>query len=151
MELVILIGLQASGKSTFRRLRFDATHVVVSKDLFRNNRHPARRQAQLVREALEAGRSVVIDNTNPTVESRAPLIAEARAHGASVSGYYFESSVADCVERNARRAGRARVAEVGLYATAKLLVRPRRVEGFDQLWYVRLSGLDFVVQPSCED
>lgn len=151
MELVILIGLQASGKSTFRRQRLDATHVVVSKDLFPNNRRPARRQAQLVREALEAGRSVVIDNTNPTVESRAPLIAEARAHGASVSGYYFASSIAECVQRNAGRAGRARVAEVGLYATAKVLERPRRAEGFDQLWYVSLRGPEFVVEPYSED
>jgi hypothetical protein len=43
------------------------------------------------------------------------------------------------------------VAEVGLYATAKLLERPRRAEGFDQLWYVKLSGPDFVVEPYCED
>ena len=33
LELVLLVGLQASGKSTFRRERLDATHVVVSKDL----------------------------------------------------------------------------------------------------------------------
>jgi len=43
MEIVILVGLQGSGKSSFRRSRFDATHVVVSKDNFRSNRRPARR------------------------------------------------------------------------------------------------------------
>jgi predicted kinase len=38
MECVILIGLPASGKSTFFRERFAATHDHVSKDLLRNNR-----------------------------------------------------------------------------------------------------------------
>ena len=40
IELVILVGLQASGKSTFFRERFAATHEHVSKDLFRNNKTP---------------------------------------------------------------------------------------------------------------
>ena len=40
-ELAILIGLQASGKSTFYRRHLAATHALVSKDRFRNNRNPA--------------------------------------------------------------------------------------------------------------
>jgi predicted kinase len=79
MELVILIALQAAGKTTFRRRRFDRTHVVVSKDDFPNNRRPARRQQFLVREALAAGKPVVVDNTNPRREDRALLIALAHA------------------------------------------------------------------------
>jgi hypothetical protein len=53
----------ATRKSTFARQRYEATHVVVSKDRMRNNRRPARRQARLVADALGAGQSVVIDNT----------------------------------------------------------------------------------------
>jgi predicted kinase len=64
VELIIRIGIQASGKSTFYRSRFASTHTLVSKDLLRNNRQPVRRQAQLIAEALQAGRSVVVDNTN---------------------------------------------------------------------------------------
>ncbi|WP_207955865.1 AAA family ATPase [Rubrobacter marinus] len=59
------MGLQASGKSTFYRERLAGTHAHVSKDLFRHNKDRNRRQAQLVREALRSGRSVVVDNTNP--------------------------------------------------------------------------------------
>jgi len=55
-ELVILVGLQASGKTSFYRSHLAATHVHVSKDLMRNNRSPARRQVQLIAEALAAGR-----------------------------------------------------------------------------------------------
>src|SRR3954470_3971322 len=89
MQCVILIGLPASGKSTFFRERFAGTHDHVSKDLLRNNRRPQRRQDLLIAESLGSGRSVVVDNTNPGVAGRAPLIASARAHGADVVGYFF--------------------------------------------------------------
>jgi predicted kinase len=74
-EVILFICLQASGKSTFYHARFADTHDLVSKDCFPNNRKPARRQRQLIQESLAASRSVVIDNTNPTVEERAELIA----------------------------------------------------------------------------
>ena len=67
MELVILMGLQASGKSTFFRDYLAATHVLVSKDLMRNNKNKSRRQIQLIENTLQAGHSVAVDNTNPKV------------------------------------------------------------------------------------
>ncbi len=140
MEMVILIGLQGSGKSTFYRQRYAETHTLVSKDLLRNNRNPVRRQAQLIEEALQAGRSLVVDNTNPTTEVRAELVRLGRTHGATVIGYYFHAHVKQSLERNALREGRARVPDVAIYATMKKLVRPSYEEGFDQLFYVRAVG-----------
>jgi predicted kinase len=139
-ELVLFVGLQGSGKSSFYRARFAGTHDLVSKDRFPNNRNPARRHHQLIEEALAAGRSVVVDNTNPTAQERAELIALARSFGAAVVGYYFESRLADCLERNRRRQGKERVPDVALYATRKRLCRPSPAEGFDRLYYVRLLG-----------
>jgi predicted kinase len=139
-ELVLFVGLQASGKFSFYRARCADTHDLVSKDRFPNNRNPARRQRQLVEEALAAARSVVVDNTNPTVEERAELIVLGRSLGATVVGDYFESRVADCLERNRQREGKARVPNVALYATRKRLCVPSRAEGFDRLHYVRLVG-----------
>jgi predicted kinase len=140
LELVVFVGLQGSGKSSFYRARFAGTHDLVSKDLFPHNRNPARRQQQLIEEALSAGRSVVVDNTNPTVQERAELIALARSFGAAVLGYYFESRLADCLERNRGRQGKERVPDVALYATRKRLCRPSLAEDFDRLAYVRLLG-----------
>jgi predicted kinase len=139
-ELVLFIGLQAAGKSSFYRDRFAGSHDWVSKDRFPNNRNPRRRQQHLVAEALGAGRSAVVDNTNPTPPDRAELIALACSFGATVRGYYFESRLADCLERNRQRQGKARVPDVALYATRKRLCLPSLTEGFDRLYYVRLRG-----------
>ena len=146
LELMIFIGLQASGKSTFFRGRFAATHELISKDLFPNNRNRNRRQQELIGAALSAGRPMVVDNTNPTVEDRRTLIRQGREHGAKIVGYYFESRARECVERNRLRAGKAKVPDVAIYATAKKLVPPSYSEGFDELFRVRLTGFSFEVR-----
>jgi len=146
LELVTFIGLQASGKSTFFRGRFAATHELISKDLFPNNRNRNRRQEELIEAALSAGRPVVVDNTNPTVEDRRTLVRQGREHGAKIVGYYFESTARECVERNRLRTGKAKVPDVAIYATAKKLVPPSYSESFDELFRVRLTGFSFEVR-----
>jgi predicted kinase len=107
--------------------------------LFPSARNKAQRQAREIESALGAGRSVVVDNTNPTRAERAEIIAIARRAGARVHGYYFESRLEACKPRNVMREGRSRVPDVALHATAKRLERPAREEGFDALFYVRAS------------
>lgn len=145
LELVIFTGLQAAGKTSFYRERFSATHAHVSKDLWPNARKKEDRQRRLIGEYLQAGRSVVVDNTNPTVVDRQPLIVIGRDLGARVVSYGFVVTVDDALYRNACREGRARVVDVGIYAVAKRLVFPTEVEGFDQLFEVRLVDGQFVV------
>jgi predicted kinase len=136
LELIVFIGFQASGKTTFYRERFAATHTLVSKDSFPNARNKAARQARELAAALSAGQHVVVDNTHPSVEDRAPLFHIAKQYDAIVSAYYFPTPLADCLARNALRQGRARVPDVGLFATAKKLVAPSRDEGFAEIWHV---------------
>jgi predicted kinase len=139
LECVILVGLPASGKTSFYRERFAATHDHVSKDVMRNNRHPQRRQEQLIAAALGEGRSVVVDNTNPTIAVRAPLIALARANGAEVVAYFFKCDAGDALRRNRAREGASRVPDVAIFATRKKLEAPTYAEGFSQLFEVRLD------------
>ncbi len=145
MQLILLIGLQASGKTSFFRAHFAATHAHVSRDNFRNNRNPTQRQRVLIEEALRAGRPVVVDNTSPGPDVRAPLIAHARELGAEVVGYYFASRLADCLERNRAREGKARVPDVALRATSAKLQRPTLAEGFDRLFHVRMNAGGWVI------
>ncbi len=139
MELVIMIGLQASGKSTFARSRFGAGYQYVSKDLMKN-KSKAHQQRQLIEAALRQNLSVVVDNTNPTLEERKELINLGRLYGAETIGYFFAVQVKQCLERNRAREGKARVPDVAIFATLKKLTRPSYAEGFTKLFYVRISG-----------
>jgi predicted kinase len=148
LEVIVFIGLQGAGKSTFYSQRFALTHVLVSKDRMRNNRRPERRQRRLLAEALAGSRSVVVDNTNPSVAERAAIIDIARGFHARIVGYFFASPLAECHARNDARPSTHRVPPVGLLATAKRLVRPSRAEGFDELWTVlTLADLQFEITP----
>jgi predicted kinase len=139
MECLILIGLPASGKSTFFRERFAGTHDHISKDLMRNSRTPQRRQEQLIAASLASGRSVVIDNTNPSAAVRAPLIAAAKKYGAEVTGYFFITEAGDALRRNRVRQGRERVPDVAIFTARKRLEPPTLAEGFDRIFAVRLN------------
>ena len=148
MECVLLIGLPASGKTTFYQRRFAATHQHISKDLWPNTSNRDRRQAEMMRQALSQGLSVVIDNTNPAPADRAPVIAIARQYGARVIGYYFTATTREAIGRNRGREGKARVPEVAIFARAKRMAKPLLEEGFDELYAVAIeSGGDFSVQP----
>lgn len=138
-ECVVFVGLQASGKTAFYRRRFAATHEHVSKDDFPHARHRDVRQLALVDAALAAGRSVVIDNTNPTPDDRHELIALARVRGARIVAYYFGSTRRESLGRNRRREGKARVPDIAILATAKRLVPPALAEGFDEIHHVCLT------------
>jgi len=139
MELVVLIGLPGSGKSTFQRDRYAGTHVHVSKDLLGRAQRKDEKQMRLVEAALRTGRSVVVDNTNPRRADRAPLIEIARRLGATTTGILLVAPVAECLRRNAAREGKARVPAVAIYVTARKLEPPSREEGFDEVFEARLA------------
>jgi predicted kinase len=149
--LVILVGLQGAGKTTFVRRHLGEGYTHISMDRLRNNRYPARRQLDLLREALSAGNSAVVDNTNPTVADRAALVAVGHEFGVRIVGYFFELDVVGSLARNRQREGKERVPDVAIFATRKRLQPPTTAEGFDELNSVRVApDGGFTVQAATE-
>jgi|SRR5215813_1352818 len=136
MEAVILIGIQATGKSTFCNERFFATHIRLSLDMLKT-RH---RESVLLRACLDAKQPFVIDNTNASAEERSRYIRDARAAGFKVTGYYFRSEAGGALKRNDQRAAHERIPPRGVLGTLKRLELPHRDEGFDDLYYVRIAN-----------
>ncbi|UXI67983.1 AAA family ATPase [Tahibacter amnicola] len=134
MELVLFIGLQATGKSSFYYHRFRDTHVRINLDMLRT-RH---REQALLETCLAVQQPVVIDNTNVSRPERARYIAAAAGAGFRIVGYFFASALADALRRNAARPAHQRVPDKGLGGTRARLERPSRAEGFDALYFVTL-------------
>lgn len=137
---IIFIGIQASGKSTFYHERFEE-YVHINLDTL----HTRNKEKILLQECVESGRSFVVDNTNPKRENREKYIHAARDHGYHIHGYYFQSSVSDCIARNREREGKARVPDQAVASTHHKLVLPKYSEGFDKLFYVHMEGGSFIV------
>jgi len=133
MQLIVFIGVQASGKSTFYRERFAETHRRLGLDMLRT-RH---REAILVAACLEAKQPLVIDNTNPSRAERERYVIPAKAARFEVIGYYFRSAFAEAAARNANGPPPTRIPEEGILGTLGRLERPSYAEGFDRLYYVR--------------
>lgn len=138
MRVAILIGLQASGKTTFYRVNLAETHAHVSKDNFPRARNRQKRQLDLIKEALRAGRDVAVDNTNPSPAEWAPLISLARAYDAEAVAYWFPTDLEASIARNSAR--EHPVPDVGIFATLSRLRRPTPADGFDQIHTVTTDG-----------
>jgi predicted kinase len=135
MEAVILIGAQGAGKSSFYHERFADTHLRLNLDMLRTRN----RLRRLLAVCLETGQPFVLDNTNATAAVRAPFVQAARQVRFSVTGYWFDVPLADCLRRNAAREGRGRIPPVAVIGTFKRLQPPSFAEGFDALYRVRLG------------
>lgn len=138
--LFILMGIQASGKTTFAR-RFLSEYEYISLDQLNT-----RNKEQIALEnALESVLSFVVDNTNPTKANRKKYLDLAKAKGYKVVGLYFRSSIEESLQRNEQRTGKAQVPLKAILATAKRLEQPSYMEGFDELYYIKIENNDFIV------
>lgn len=144
MEAVILVGIQASGKSTFYQQRFFDTHVRISRDLLKTRN----RERLLLQACVEGRQPFVVDNTNVLAEERARYVAAAKTAGYRVVGYFFRTEPRAAIARNKLRQGKAVVPIPGILGTYKRLEEPRMDEGFDELYAVTLTPAnEFVVEP----
>ena len=144
--MVILMGLQGSGKSTFFAKEFkDKGHEHISLDLLKTRR----KEAELIQTCLDENRNCVIDNTNPTKADRARYITPGKHCDFRVVGYFLQSKLADCLERNEQR--ERQVPKKGILATFNKIEMPSLDEGFDELNFVSIEDGEFRITKWIED
>lgn len=143
MQAVILMGLQACGKSTFYKENFADTHIRLNLDMLKTRY----REQILLKACIEAKQKFVVDNTNPCKADREKYITIAKSNHFEVIGYYFKSSIALALERNQKRKGKACISERAILGTFQKIEIPDYSEGFDQLYYVKIGNENlFIVE-----
>ena len=140
--MVIMIGIQGSGKSTFYHKYLANSYVRINLDTLKT-RH---QEELLISECIKDGKSFAIDNTNPTRADRQRYIPLAQYAGYKVIGYFMESKLKTCIERNNQRTGTARIPTTAIAATSNKLQMPSYDEGFDEIYFVKNDGETMVIE-----
>ena len=96
MEMILMIGIPGSGKSTFCEQHLPQ-YRLISLDLL----HTRFQESKALEEAIAEKVDIVIDNTNVSRAERARFIERGKAAGYRIIGYYLQSKIADCLKRNA--------------------------------------------------
>lgn len=141
-KAIIFIGLQASGKSTYYHRFLQNDYIHINLDTL----HTRNKERLLMEECFMTGRSFVVDNTNPTAADRERYISVAKQYGYEVEGYFFQSVIAACVERNHLRSKKACVPDKAIAATSNRMELPSYQEGFDKLYFVRIAQGMFITE-----
>jgi len=134
-ELVILVGLPASGKSTFAHSNLATKgYVVVNRDELKSQEKCLSRCS----EALKSKKSVVVDNTNPSRESRKPFIDMAKGLGLPVRCFHMQTSKELAEHMNMFRqtqskGAQRRVPAVGYNMFISKFQAPDKGEGFTEI------------------
>lgn len=130
MELVVLSGIQAAGKSTLYATQFSDSHKHLSLDAL-GTRHL---EQQVMEDLISRQEPFVVDNTNPTSEVRAKYIKPAKAAGYKVVGYQLNVPVRVAIARNKRRG--SSIPDVAIWATSKRMQSLSYEEGFDEIFLI---------------
>ena len=144
--MVILMGLQGSGKSTFFAREFaDKGFEHISLDMLKTRR----KEAEVLQDCIDNNKDCVIDNTNPTKADRSRYIVPVKNCDFRVVGYFLQSKLGDCLERNERR--ERKVPKKGILATFNKIEMPSLQEGFDELNFVCIENGEFKISKWIED
>jgi len=134
-ELVIFVGCPASGKSTFAKKYFvPAGYVHVNQDTLKTKE----KCAKAAREAVLSKKSVVVDNTNPGLDTRSLYTSIAEDAGIGLRCFVFLTDVELAHHLNFYRekitkGAVRRIPDVGYNMFKSKFKEPTTKEGFTEI------------------
>lgn len=125
MKAIVTVGLPASGKSTFAKQLEAQGFVRIERDIVRRelagesfswDTWDVSREAEIteivrgqMRDAAQAGRSIVVADTNLNEKHRASLLAFLEELGFEIEIVFFDVPLSVCEQRNLMRSEKERV------------------------------------------
>lgn len=155
LKLIMLKGLQASGKSTKAKMLAESGYYRVNKDdirsmLFGDNWKPKNEKQviwtrdAMIREALSHGKSVVVDDTNfnPVHEKALRKIAQEYKAEFEVDESFLKVPLDECIRRDLKRS--KSVGERVIRSTYQQYIgKPQNAPEYDEtLPYVVICDID---------
>lgn len=126
-KVIMLIGIPGCGKTTFCK-KFLPELTRISRDELGSTK----KEHNVIEDSLMNNRDFVIDDINPTLQSRATLIDMIKKYDdAEITGIFFKFGVDRCLSQNSKR--KKSLPDVVIYKWNKELESPSNDEGFDNL------------------
>lgn len=133
-EVILMVGCPGSGKSFF------SENFLVSKGYVRVNRDKLgswQKCIKVMEEALSAGKKVVIDNTNPNIESRKKYIESAKKFNVQCRCFVMKIETAHAKHNNKFREltdkSHLKISDIIINSYFKQFEEPTLEEGFTEI------------------
>jgi len=108
--------------------------------------HTRNKEKLVIEEAIKNKKNIVVDNTNLTKVYWARYIGAVSGNGYEMEGYFMQSKIQDCIERNKCRTGKEKIPRTAIAVTANKLEMTEYSEGFDRLYFVSIADGEMKVQ-----
>jgi len=127
-EVVIMIGIQGSGKSTIAKTKFSDSYEIISGDIFKT-------PAKMIKEAKKhvSNKSIIFDATNGTKKRRKLFIDFAEKYNLPVKCVWVDRTLEVALEQVKEREknGGPHVSKIALYVFRKKFEEPTKDEGLN--------------------
>lgn len=126
-EVIIMVGYQGSGKSTFVKTHFSDKYSILRGDVLKTEA----KMSKHLRAELTEGNSVVIDATNSGIIKRAVFIKIAKDKGATVRIVHIATTIEESMVNNAKRD--KPIPNIALYMFRAHYNPPTLLEGVEEI------------------
>lgn len=123
-EIIMMVGMQGSGKSTFAKNKFN-NYTIISGDIYKTGE-------RMIKEANKHDTSIVFDSTNGTKEKRKCFIEYAKSKKLPIRCFWIDKPIDVCIEQSKQRETETgiHVPKIALYKYRKDFEEPKEDEGF---------------------